>query len=350
MHREGSAGMLRATMTPAPTETILTPFQILLAAEREGIDASAHFASLGLTRGQSPDFRAQVSQAQIFELWQSLMRERRDPTFPVRAARIPLGQMGSLLAFLCCSSPTVRDAARQLVRYWPMVSHFGRFVLEEAPSGARLMLVGAPLTGLGARCHAEFCLADLANCTREGTRSAWAPDAVSFAHPAPSDISAHHALFGAVSFGQSWTGFTMSKQTLDVPFFQAAPALANLLEEQAAGLLSARPSSTAGQVQQAIRLALERGGSVEINRLAASLGVGPRTLQRRLREEGVHFQTLLDDLRKERAAELLLSPGRTLKEIAAALGFADVRSFHRAHLRWTGSTPRQSARPQKDAR
>jgi len=331
-------------MSPTPTETATTAFHLLLAAEREGLDMSAHLAACGLTRDRLPDFRERLPLRRLFELWGAVMRQLRSSGFPPRAARIPAGQMGSLLAFLCGSSPTVHEAACRLARYWPAVSDFGSFSLVEEQAGARLMLVGAPLSELGARCQSEFCLADLVNCTREATGSLWTPDAVSFAHPAPADTSEHRALFGEVSFGQPWTGFYMSQKTLSIPFLQPAPALASILEEQASLLLAARPSSATEEVCRKLCLALERGDPATIEQIAKGMGASPRTVQRRLREEGTHFQALLDERRKERSALLLRSPGHTLKEVASQLGFADVRSFHRAHLRWTGVTPKSARR------
>lgn len=73
--------------------------------------------------------------------------------------------------------------------------------------------------------------------------------------------------------------------------------------------------------------------------VAQRLGMSHRTLQRRLRVEGVTFRAVLDAFAFE-AAELALSVS-TLKEASAELGYSEPAAFHRAFKRWTGTTPRQ---------
>ncbi|WP_234891465.1 helix-turn-helix transcriptional regulator [Agrobacterium vitis] len=64
-----------------------------------------------------------------------------------------------------------------------------------------------------------------------------------------------------------------------------------------------------------------------------------RTLRRRLAESGVSFQSLLDDLRKNRTLELLGNRNMSVEQIAFAVGFSDPHNFRRAFRRWTGTTP-----------
>ncbi|MCY1450977.1 HTH-type transcriptional regulator VirS [compost metagenome] len=73
--------------------------------------------------------------------------------------------------------------------------------------------------------------------------------------------------------------------------------------------------------------------------VASSMHLSQRTLQRRLQEEGVSFQQLLDDTRRELAEQYLAQPNLTLLEIAYLLGFADPSNFFRAFRRWFDSTP-----------
>lgn len=80
--------------------------------------------------------------------------------------------------------------------------------------------------------------------------------------------------------------------------------------------------------------------SVDAVLVASRLGLGVRTLHRRLRGEGTTFRKVLDDHRLERCLLQLQAPDASAKQVAYALGFADPASFHRAFKRWTGSTVR----------
>ena len=73
--------------------------------------------------------------------------------------------------------------------------------------------------------------------------------------------------------------------------------------------------------------------------VADCLHLHPRTYQRRLGDEGVTFNELLDDYRKVLAKDLVMRKCMSLVHIADALGYADQSSFHQAFKRWTATTP-----------
>ena len=64
-----------------------------------------------------------------------------------------------------------------------------------------------------------------------------------------------------------------------------------------------------------------------------------RTLQRKLASDGNSYQSLLDQIRLERASDMLTNSALTIQDIAFNLGFSDGRSFHRSFKNWTGKTP-----------
>jgi len=67
--------------------------------------------------------------------------------------------------------------------------------------------------------------------------------------------------------------------------------------------------------------------------------MSPRTLRRRLAEEGTSFRGVLERIRFEAAEERLREPTLSLAEIAAELGYADQANFARAFRGWTGESP-----------
>jgi AraC-like DNA-binding protein len=77
---------------------------------------------------------------------------------------------------------------------------------------------------------------------------------------------------------------------------------------------------------------------VKLDVCARILGVSPRTLQRRLDDGGVTFETLVDGLRRDLAIDGLRR-GAMVTEVAMALGYSDTAHFTRAFRRWTGRTP-----------
>ena len=67
--------------------------------------------------------------------------------------------------------------------------------------------------------------------------------------------------------------------------------------------------------------------------------MSPRTLQRRLQEEGTSHLRVLEGARQHVATHMLASTSLPIAEIADALGFSEPAALHRAFKRWTGMTP-----------
>ena len=76
-----------------------------------------------------------------------------------------------------------------------------------------------------------------------------------------------------------------------------------------------------------------------IAHVCSRLKLGRSTLLRRLGEEGVTFQSLLDETRKELAIRYLVKSELNNQQIAHLVGYRDPNAFQRAFRKWTGKTP-----------
>lgn len=80
-------------------------------------------------------------------------------------------------------------------------------------------------------------------------------------------------------------------------------------------------------------------GIPSLSEIAANFNVSPRTLQRKLKEEGISYQDVADEVRKSLAIHYLEEGGYPVKEISYMLGYNELSAFTRAFKRWTGRTP-----------
>lgn len=98
-------------------------------------------------------------------------------------------------------------------------------------------------------------------------------------------------------------------------------------------------------VQARVRqLLLNNQGDFPSLEIAARLlGMTPRTLHRRLVDEGTSFSDLLDAVRHQLAIEFLRSGRVSLKEMTFRLGYQDMANFRRAFKRWEGCAPSEFA-------
>jgi AraC-like DNA-binding protein len=76
-----------------------------------------------------------------------------------------------------------------------------------------------------------------------------------------------------------------------------------------------------------------------IRELGAAFHLSVRTLNRKLAEEGTHFQLVKDALRRDIAIHRLTHSDIPVAGLALELGFSNPAAFCRAFKDWTGSTP-----------
>lgn len=109
------------------------------------------------------------------------------------------------------------------------------------------------------------------------------------------------------------------------------------VERSRARLAPSRLSEIVGElVQQGLLDA-----SVSLDKVAAELEMGPRTLQRRLEQEGLQFRDVVSRARIARARALLAEKDLSITRIAAELGYSAPTHFTRAFQRETGLSPRR---------
>lgn len=97
-------------------------------------------------------------------------------------------------------------------------------------------------------------------------------------------------------------------------------------------------TSIRAQIESQILPQLHRG-SISMDKVSKDLAMSRQTLYRRLKDEGVTFAEIHDDLRKRMALDYLEEQKVTVNETAYLLGFSEASSFVRAFKRWTGLSP-----------
>ena len=93
-----------------------------------------------------------------------------------------------------------------------------------------------------------------------------------------------------------------------------------------------------GQIAELASQELARG-ELSMATLARKVGASPATLRRRLEREGTSFRLIVRDLRQSLARQYLVDSRLSVGEIATAVGFSNVRAFHKAFCSWNGVSP-----------
>jgi AraC-like DNA-binding protein len=162
-----------------------------------------------------------------------------------------------------------------------------------------------------------------------------------FDHEPISAPGAYRENFGAtVRFGQNRNGALFARRDFDLPIPEIDPQLFEL----ATHFIEQRYPATEPALSARVRSTIERlllEGDCSYVKAASSLGLHPRTLQRRLRAESQTFEAIKDDVRRDVALRYLKQKNVPLIRIAALLGYSETSVLSRNCFRWFSASPRQ---------
>ncbi len=335
--------MRRATHRPGALAAHVLQ-RVLARVARGGHDPDALCRAAGLRRAALDAPGARVPYGVVERLCERAVALLGDADLGLHLAEdLPPVAPRDPGALMLMASPSLRVAFERMVRHQRYWGDGPRSALDVVAGGLsiRYALPGArgALRRHGDECAvAEFVVGARALSGREVV-----PRAVTFRHAAPADTRAHAALFRCpIAFGAAHSAVTFEDDDLDRPLPHGSAVYGEAFEAMVAAAVAALPrdEGAVAAVRAVVAPALD-GGRCSLASAARALRLSERTLQRRLREEGESFASVLDGVRREAAARYL-AEGLPLGEVAARLGYAEPSAFHRAHRRWTGTTPERS--------
>ncbi|HVK69465.1 MAG TPA: AraC family transcriptional regulator [Polyangium sp.] len=297
-------------------------------------------AGVGEIELANPDQR--VAMARYVALWRTAA-----PRFSKGSLGLTFGAAfeldhGNLLTYMAAHAATLGEAVLQADRYRHLVHEMLLPVLDLEGGDARLRRVLHPsIRRIGAM--AESIAATWVKSLSIYIGEDFRPREVWFQHAAPRDLRPYDEAFCCpVRFEMPETRMIVDREELERPLRLANPRLRAYLEEQARTQLDGLPHDH-GLANRVRRLLVEelRGGAPSQDHIARCLALSPRTLQRRLKDEGVVFNDLLDEQRRALCDRYLLDRSLSIQEIAFLLGYTERSSFYRAFRRWTGRTPQE---------
>jgi AraC-like DNA-binding protein len=341
----------------AGTVSAKTVRAVLGVAQGMGLDPRALASRHGVTEAMS-DIDARFPHAAWLGMWEDLERDAGGAAVGIRAAeRLPFGHW-DVIDYLLSTSETLEVGLRRFERYFAIISTGATHTLERKGDDVLLVRRYADVA-VRLLAPTEFAFAATLSHLRMVLGFHFRPREVRFASPAPSNDTEHRRFFDCpVVFGAATSVIVIDRASLSLPMHNPEPELGLMLErhaEQLVGRLGARDES----LEARVRLMIVRGmpdGDVSLDGAARRLGTSARTLQRRLSDEGLSFDALLDGTRRDLARQYLGDPALSIQETAHLLAFGDLRGFYRAFKRWEGVTPadfrraRASSSPQLASR
>ncbi|MFE3229377.1 AraC family transcriptional regulator [Nocardia sp. NPDC059228] len=302
-------------------EKYLARFQLPINVEHEP-DAFIPFrAGAGMIEATAdellcPDFGLRLSQ------WQGL-----DILGPVavivRNARTLREALTEVARFMYAHSPALHLEVKETPRKAELIFHYE--ITEQGLSELRQAY--------------ELSIANFARIVALLSGGSAHLEMVSFMHHKLSpDSSYENALGCPVRFNQTECLFQVSASLSDKLIDSADPETHRLATKYLKSEFLHLTPNLSDRVAALSRRLLPVGRA-NSEAIAEQLAMHPRTLQRRLAEEGMRCHDIVDEERRKLAMRYLAEPRLYLGQISGLLGFSEQSSLNRACQRWFGATP-----------
>lgn len=245
-----------------------------------------------------------------------------------------------LLGYAALSAATFGDAWRLLLQYPALLGTY--FRLELSVEGELAWICASGYRDVAALevFNVEMCLASLKLTGDELLRQPLPLQAAEFSYARPGYVQSYaHSFPCALRFAAGRNGFAFPAEWLErrLPLADSVTH-GDMLER--CRRLNAEFSSRQAWLQRVRQLlAAQLAEPPGLENLALQMHCSPRTLRRHLQELGSSYQSLLDELRFERAKALLGEAQWPVYRIAEMLGFSETASFRHAFQRWSGMPP-----------
>lgn len=283
--------------------------------------------------------------ANFFKLWTAINDEalslNPDLPAPLRIAEVMSSDWFDPELFAALCSPNLATALERIGKYVKLIAPM-TITMVRAPAHTTVTLDFADPTTPPPEVFLAFKLVFFVQLARLATRTDVRPLRVSWpmSSAAPADAAHYAAYFRLPLSPAPLATLVFANEDMDRPFLTENHKMWLFFEPSLRQRLADLDRS-AGMLERVRSTLLEclPAGEVSMQTVAHKLAVSPRTLQRRLQEEGTTFQQTLDTLRSSLAHHYLRNTHMSGAEISFLLGFEDANSFARAFQGWTGKTP-----------
>ena len=298
-------------------------------------------AGLTLEEASDPAIRLEVrAQIRFLDLAAEALE---DDLLGFHLARsFDLREIG-LLYYVIASSEQLEEALQNAVRFG-RITNEGVHLQVEIDQALMIALEYMNVDRLSDKHQAEFLLIALVRLCRQVTDTRLAPVVLKARHFRDRTPAEIRKFLGCdVEFSSDVDEVIFPKQIAALPLTGRDPYLHTMLQRYAEEALENQTfsrESIRAEVEKVLTELLPHGRAAATE-VARKLGMSPRTLSRKLRDQDATYAEILDRFRAALARRYLTERELPVSEVAWLLGYNELSSFTHAFKRWTGLTPRQ---------
>ena len=329
-------------MTAEPTSLASWTRALRKQLDALGLDSAQLCQEAGVDPALMEHPNARYPLSATTRLWGLAVQASGDPALGLKTSQYVSPTSFHALGYALVASSSLREVFERIERYHRVVSDALSLELTRGEDRYEFCL-NVPAGGPSPAPEAiDAFIAIYVRTCRNRLGRDFAPLAVHLRRPQPADPSPwHDALRAPIQFGAQRDLLQFPLQAFDSPLEDGNQELAEHNETVLKRTLEQLQPLT---WHRRVRTCLENqlpNGEPSAERIAQSLHLSLRSLQRHLADEGCSYENLLSETRQNLALQHMRDPHCSISEIAYLLGFADSSSFSRAFKRWTGQAPSQ---------
>ncbi len=306
--------------------------------EAHGVDAPAIFEAAGIDPSTLKDHNARHSEVAQYRLAKACAAV--DPLVGLQLAEHWHPSMAHALGYAWLASDTLREALERTSRYYRLVTDRDLFLVDDVGEHCEVTMYNPDPSVPLADEDLEGGFAILVKLCRDSAGESYAPVSLQLRRPVPPGAAAYEQYFRApVHWGANRDTMKLAKPGLSAPLPTSNVEVARASDRIIVEYLDRHHGATVSMRVRERLTELLPSGHVTQGAVARTVHMSPRTLQRRLAEEGTGFRELVEEARRELAEQYLSDGSLSVKEITYMLGFSDPANFNRAFRRWTGRSP-----------
>jgi len=315
---------------------------IAKAIDFYGYDSSELFAEAGLDYSKLRDPLARFSAISVYRLWNLSVATIKDPCFGLTVASYWHPTTWYALGYSWLASNNLAEAFDCTARYTRIVNTAAQGVVKTENTGDSYKLVidtaKLPVQPVDASVDAVLAMF-LILCRSTFGENFWLQK-VTIRHDRPASCEGFEELFAApVTFSHDENALWMDPEMVMEPLATANPELVRINNGIVTDYLAQLDHGDLGMRVRSQLIEHLPGGHVNEAEIASMLNVSQRSLQRKLREQGVSFTELVETTRREMGLQYVRDPQHSFNEIGFLLGYTEPANFSRAFKRWYGKSP-----------
>jgi len=317
---------------------------IAKALDSYGQDSRNIFRHAGLDYERLSRPLTRYSYTSIQRLWSVAVEATGDACFGLRVASFWHPTTFHALGYSWLASSNLAEGFDRVVRYSSMANTAakGMLQIEKSPDTFCFSVAEGDVFPPPQPAAMDAGMAMILIMCRAAYGNKFRPQRVSMRHASPGCEEQFAELFKApVEFSQQRYAMYIDPKVANEALSTANPELVRVNDQVVTDYLAKLDHSDV--VMRVRSKLIERmpSGRVDEADIAAAINLSLRTLQRKLKTQGLSFSRMLDSSRRELGLQYVRNSQYSLNEIAYLLGFAEPGNFSRAFKRWYGKSPSQ---------